>query len=87
MQCIARHIEHLPITALEIATLAYTVPIVGIYTCWWTKPLGVTQPIRIQKGMLGHIRVDYNPPWGRTFWDAFTGEPSIAHIHVLGIGD
>lgn len=41
MQSIARHIEHLPITELEIATLAYTIPILGIYICWWNKPLGV----------------------------------------------
>lgn len=51
MQCIARHNEHLSITELEIATLAYAVPILGIYICWWNKPLGVTQPIRIPKSI------------------------------------
>lgn len=51
MQCIARHIEHLPITELEVAALAYTVPILGIYICWWNKPLGVTQPIRVSKSV------------------------------------
>lgn len=49
MQCIARHINHLPIAELEVATLAYTIPILGIYVCWWNKPLRVTHPIRISK--------------------------------------
>lgn len=51
MQAIARHIERLPITELEIATLAYTIPILGIYICWWDKPLGVSQPIQVQKSI------------------------------------
>lgn len=46
-QAIARRIEHLPITELEISTLAYTTVIVGVYLCWWDKPLAVTQPVRI----------------------------------------
>lgn len=55
MQCIARAIEHLPITELEIATVAYTIPIVGIYICWWNKPLGISQPIRVQKSLTGEL--------------------------------
>jgi len=51
MQSISRHIQHLPITELEIATLAYTIPIVGMYFCWWSKPLGVAQPIRIPQSV------------------------------------
>lgn len=53
MQCIARHIEHLPITQLEIATLAYIIPIVGIYICWWNKPLGVAEPVQVQTDDFG----------------------------------
>lgn len=52
-QCIARHIEHLPITQLEIATLAYIVPIFGFYVCWWNKPLGVAEPVRVQSDNFG----------------------------------
>lgn len=55
MQCVARHFEHLSITELEIATAAYTILIVLIYISWWSKPLGVAQPIRVPK----HV---YTPP-------------------------
>lgn len=78
MQCIARHIEHLPITELEIATLAYTVPILGIYICWWNKPLGVTQPIRISMSSWKVHRTN-----SQSFWDSFvvslTGEFQSNH--------
>lgn len=74
MQCIARHLEHLPITELEIATLAYTIPILGIYICWWNKPLGVIQPIQVQKHMLGDITVAQDTSWLRSFLEAFTGK-------------
>lgn len=69
MQCIARHIEHLPITELEIATAAYTLMTLGIYLCWWNKPLGVTQPICIQQYVWD------NPSWMDTqqesMWERF----------------
>ena len=47
MQCIARAIEHLPITHLEIVTLAYAVVNFVIYIFWWNKPLNVNRPIRV----------------------------------------
>lgn len=75
MQCIARHIERLPITELEIATLAYTIPILGIYICWWNKPLGVTQPIRISKSVWDiEVSSESLPLWdslGRSFSGEF----------------
>lgn len=66
MQCIARHIEHLPITELEVGTLAYTIPILGIYICWWNKPLGVTQPVRVSQSM---CKGDIGKPL--LFWESF----------------
>lgn len=72
MQCIARHIEHLPITELEIATLAYTIPILGIYICWWGKPLGVTQPIPIQKYIWDGSASQKVSLW-QSFGEALTG--------------
>lgn len=73
MQCIARHIQHLPITELEVATAAYTVPILGMYICWWNKPLGVTQPICVSKSVW-----DAANPGHRSFlqscFDSLTGE-------------
>ena len=47
MQCIARAIEHLPITHLEIVTLAYAAMNFVIYIFWWNKPLNVNRPIRV----------------------------------------
>ena len=41
MQCIARAIEHLPITHLEIVTLAYAAMNLVIYVFWWNKPLNI----------------------------------------------
>ena len=47
MQCIARAIEHLPVTHLEIVTLAYAAINFVIYIFWWNKPLNVSQPVRV----------------------------------------
>ena len=47
MQCIARAIEHLPVTHLEIVTLAYAAMNFVIYIFWWKKPLNVNRPVRV----------------------------------------
>ena len=47
MQCIARAIEHIPITHLKIVTLAYAAMNFVIYIFWWNKPLNVNQPVRV----------------------------------------
>ena len=47
MQCIARAIEHLLITHLEIVTLAYAAMNFVIYIFWWNKPLNVNRPVRV----------------------------------------
>lgn len=54
-QCLARHLQHLPITQLELVTIAYTIIIGAIYWCWWDKPLSVGCPIRVydEKDVLG----------------------------------
>ncbi|KZP19183.1 hypothetical protein FIBSPDRAFT_658134, partial [Athelia psychrophila] len=44
-QCIARRVENLTITNLEIMTLAYTVITVAMYAAWWDRPLNVSCPI------------------------------------------
>ncbi|KAJ6491491.1 hypothetical protein DFH09DRAFT_1377261 [Mycena vulgaris] len=46
-QCIARVQQHLPITELEVATLAFAVVNIFIWSIWWKKPLDVEQPIQI----------------------------------------
>ena len=47
MQCIARGIKHLPVTHLEIVTLAYAAMNFVMYALWWNKPLNVDRPIRV----------------------------------------
>src|SRR5277367_4368063 len=52
-QCIARRVEKLPTTELEIVTLAYTAIYVGIFIAWWDKPRNVDCPIRVFQGPVG----------------------------------
>ena len=47
MQCIARAREHLPVTHLEIVTVAYAVMNFVIYIFWWNKPLNINRPVRV----------------------------------------
>lgn len=48
LQSIARPAQHLPITELEIVTLAYTAVNFAIYFFWWSKPLSASVPIAVQ---------------------------------------
>ncbi|KAI0041635.1 hypothetical protein FA95DRAFT_673885 [Auriscalpium vulgare] len=41
VQCIARRAAGLPITQLEVVTLAYTTITFAMYVAWWSKPLNV----------------------------------------------
>ena len=47
IQSIARAKEQLPITHLEIVTLAYAAMNFVIYIFWWNKPLNVNRPVRV----------------------------------------
>ena len=49
LRCIACRVEHLPITELEITTLAFAALNFTIYTLWWSKPLAVERPIHVHK--------------------------------------
>jgi len=44
-QCLARVHQHLAVTQLEVATLAFAVVNVFIWLLWWGKPLDVQRPI------------------------------------------
>ncbi|KZP07623.1 hypothetical protein FIBSPDRAFT_841118 [Athelia psychrophila] len=48
-QCIARAIQGLTVTKLEIVTLAYTAISMAMYYFWWSKPLSVSRPIRVKR--------------------------------------
>lgn len=45
VQTVARALERLPITHLEVVCLAFTVFNIGMYACWWSKPLDVEYPL------------------------------------------
>jgi hypothetical protein len=49
IQCIARGRQHLPLTELEVVTLAYAMLNLFIYMFWWSKPQNVGCPIRVYK--------------------------------------
>jgi len=48
-QCVARGFEHLPLTEIEVVTLAYTTVNVFICYFWWNKPKDVKCPVRVYK--------------------------------------
>ncbi|KAI0059850.1 hypothetical protein BV25DRAFT_1918217 [Artomyces pyxidatus] len=47
VQAIARRAEGLPITQLEIMTLAYATITVAMYIAWWDKPQNIGGPVRV----------------------------------------
>jgi hypothetical protein len=49
MQCIARGIQGLPITELELVTIAFSVLTFVMYWVWWDKPLHVQRAVRVYK--------------------------------------
>ena len=62
MQCIARAREHLPVTHLEIITLAYAAMNFAIYIFWWNKPLNVNRPVRVFRKLDPNAALDSNQP-------------------------
>ncbi|KAJ7919456.1 hypothetical protein B0H13DRAFT_244966 [Mycena leptocephala] len=49
-QCLARICQHIPMTELEVATLAFQFLNILIWLLWWHKPLDVQRPILIGPG-------------------------------------
>jgi hypothetical protein len=47
VQCLARAIQRLPITELELMTVAFATLNLMTYVFWWDKPLNVQYPLRI----------------------------------------
>ncbi|KAJ7136919.1 hypothetical protein C8R44DRAFT_976331 [Mycena epipterygia] len=48
--CLVRAAQHLPVTEIEIATLAFAVANIFIWALWWWKPLDVERPITVGPG-------------------------------------
>lgn len=49
IQFFARIVKGLPITEIELVTIAFTALNFGTYFFWWQKPLNVTNTIRVNK--------------------------------------
>jgi len=77
MQCIARGVRGLPITELELATIAFASLNLVIYLLWWDKPLNVECGVRVYKKRITDSPVDdghVEPTVG--FWVALEDELS-----------
>ncbi|KAF7365583.1 hypothetical protein MVEN_00431700 [Mycena venus] len=48
IQCLARIQQHLPLTELEVATLAFQFVNIFIWLLWWRKPLDAQHPILLR---------------------------------------
>ena len=48
LQCIARKIQRLPITELEVVTLGFAILNFATYWLWWNKPLDVQDPFPVR---------------------------------------
>ncbi|KAF7973375.1 hypothetical protein HWV62_15467 [Athelia sp. TMB] len=75
-QCIARRVQDMAITNLEIMTLAYTVITVAMYAAWWHKPLNVRCPVRV-KGDAPRENRTRNFDWTDVI-DYVTGDQDVA---------
>ncbi|KAK7030836.1 hypothetical protein VNI00_013944 [Paramarasmius palmivorus] len=63
-QVIARAIQGLAITELEIITVGFTILTLGTCIAWWSKPLRVRYPLRIDCGEQGYARKQPITFWG-----------------------
>ena len=73
MQCIARRLERLPTTELEIVTLAYGAISFGMFIAWWDKPRNVECPIRVsQESPKGNAKQLEH--WSERLLDAIVGQ-------------
>ena len=94
MQCIARAREHLPVTHLEIVTLAYAAMNFVIYIFWWNKPLNVNRPVRVFRKLDPNAASDGDQPhrpgpmeWKLTLKAIEKGLETLLNLIVAGSVD
>ena len=94
MQCIARAIKHLPVTHLEIVTLAYAAMNFVIYIFWWNKPLNVNRPIRVfqksepsaTQNQVFSRSTQHSRAWELTWEEVSEGLKTIV-VYIAGLQD
>jgi hypothetical protein len=72
-QCLARVNQHLTVTELEVATLAFAVVNVFIWLLWWDKPLDVQRQIVVGPSKLPNTLPIIPVPWFDRFLSAIVG--------------
>ena len=92
-QCLARGMKHLPVTHLEIVTLAYAAMNFVIFIFWWKKPRNVHRPIRVFRRSAGDTQSQVGDPVpdieriSEATWKAI-GKRLIAMIYfIVGLQD
>ncbi|KAF7356065.1 hypothetical protein MVEN_00936300 [Mycena venus] len=70
-QCLARVHQHLVVTELEVATLAFAVVNVFIWLLWWDKPLDVQRQIVVVVGPAGSQDAQPTSPVPMSRFDRF----------------
>ena len=94
MQCIARANDHLPVTHLEIVTLAYAAMNFVIYIFWWNKPLNVNRPVRVfrksERSATQHQVISRETRRSRAWefaWEAIGKDLETIVIFIAGVQD
>ncbi|KAF7975219.1 hypothetical protein HWV62_10168 [Athelia sp. TMB] len=85
VQCIARLTVRLPLTNLEVMTLAYTVMTVAMYAAWWDKPLNVSCAIRVPGLVEGRLGL-WHPSdgmWTTILFYIIGGQDEIVNLRPL----
>ncbi|KAI1418052.1 hypothetical protein F5Y13DRAFT_184566 [Hypoxylon sp. FL1857] len=91
LQCLGRWGTGLPLTALELSTVAFTTYALALYLLWWHKPVDVAMPVvfNVSQQALDHVwrHNDPSAPWWRESfaWDNlnfanFTNSTEIRRI-------
>jgi hypothetical protein len=65
LQCVARAVQHLPLTDLELVTLAFASLNFVIYGIWWDKPIDVQEPYPVLRKFEKGEKGSGGRPWYR----------------------
>ncbi|KAJ6449584.1 hypothetical protein C8R45DRAFT_917237 [Mycena sanguinolenta] len=83
LQCLARAHQHLAITQLEVATLAFAIVNIFIWSLWWNKPLDVQRPIVVgPRALPDSDSQAIQLSRGDRFWGAINGDERNPRIRA-----
>lgn len=81
-QCLARWITHLPVTELEVVTLAFALLNIGTYALWWNKPQNMGVAIQMDRYRKPKVAEEQKEATGDDVVDAMLGEHAEAVENV-----